>query len=390
MKRNNNYVLKKLSDVPYLMTFGQSQADLCRGVKLNETGEFLWNLLEKERNRDELVYELKKHYNITDADLTYITADLDNFLNDLLLRGILTDDENIIYKTEPDYCSYIRIAGLNLCLRGRKDDFFYTFESFACKKPDKIHQTITLINRSPEFKTGGRLLLKNNELSVTEYNDYYALLFPSASGFLCVHMSKDAGNADFYYTTPCISDTFREDIYHAIRLTFLYLALQHKMSVLHSASLLYKNHIWLFSGMSGTGKSTHTKLWHKLLNTPLINGDLNLISLKNNQAVVHGIPWCGTSEIFDAKTYTLGGIILLKQSPDNYVEELSCDKKALLVSQRLITPSWTEDMLDMNLDFTDRLLPHILVCRLHCSISDEAVYTIKNRIDGYLSETGTE
>ena len=35
------------------------------------------------------------------------------------------------------------------------------------------------------------------------------------------------------------------------------------MFALHSASLLYLEKAWLFSGPSGMGKSTHTALWKK-------------------------------------------------------------------------------------------------------------------------------
>ena len=387
MKRNDSYVLRKLYGIPYLMTFGQSRADLCRGVKLNETGEFLWNLLGRETDRENLISELEKHYK-TPEDNFSVADDLDNFLKELIRRGILEEDTYSHTDDSPPFM-YISIAGINLRLCGPSGAFYHSFESFRIEKPDKIHQTITLINDMPPNKINGTLLLRNNELTVVESADCYVLFFPSSPEIIEAHMSKDGKEARFYYIAE-INDTFRENMFHAIRLIYLYFIMRNDMSVIHSASLLYRNRLWLFSGISGTGKSTHTRLWHKLLDTPLINGDLNLISLKNNQAAVHGIPWCGTSEIFDTKTHELGGIILLKQSPDNYVEELTPDKKSLLISQRLITPVWTEDMLDMNLDFTDRLLPHILVCRLHCSISDEAVYTIKNRIDGYLSETGAE
>ena len=384
MKTNKNYVLKKLADVPYLMTFGQTQADLRRGVKLNETGEFLWGILKNGCSRDKLLSALQTHYEIADKDIASVSADLDSFISDLTFRGILTDE------TETDTWDlsemYLSIADVNMRMRGPSDAFYHSFESFRIEKPEKIHQTITLINNIPPDTINGELLLRSNELTVVESTDCYVLFFPAAPEIIEVHMSKDGSSARFYYNSE-LNDTFRENMFHAIRLIYLYYIMRHDMTVIHSASLLYKDRVWLFSGMSGTGKSTHTNLWHKLLDTPLINGDLNLISIKNGQAVVHGIPWCGTSEIFDAKTHALGGIVLLKQAPDNHVEELTPDKKSLLISQRLITPTWTENMLDTNLNFIDKLLPHILVCRLHCSISDEAVYAVKKRIDGYLSET---
>ena len=156
------------------------------------------------------------------------------------------------------------------------------------------------------------------------------------------------------------------------------------MAVLHSASLLYRDRAWLFSGHSGIGKSTHTKLWNDLLQTPLLNGDLNLLAIENGQPVIHGLPWCGTSKISDVHTYALGGIILLKQAETDFAEALSESQKQLLIMQRFISPSWTEEQQTANLRFAKELAPHILICRLHCTPSPSAVTAIKQTIDTYL------
>ena len=47
-----------------------------------------------------------------------------------------------------------------------------------------------------------------------------------------------------------------EEIFFAIRTIFLYNASFKGMYAIHSASVLYKDKAWLFSGHSGAGKST--------------------------------------------------------------------------------------------------------------------------------------
>ena len=49
MKQNENFLLKELAGVPYLLPYGQMIADHKRGLKTNATGVYLWNLLETER-----------------------------------------------------------------------------------------------------------------------------------------------------------------------------------------------------------------------------------------------------------------------------------------------------------------------------------------------------
>ena len=129
------------------------------------------------------------------------------------------------------------------------------------------------------------------------------------------------------------------------------------------------------------GKSTHTALWHDLIGTPYLNGDLNLIGIKDGHYQVYGIPWCGTSGIFTTKTYPLGGIILLGRASDDHLETLDDTLKTLRVMQRLISPSWTPEGLERNLDFAAELSREIPIFHLCCTKNPSAVDVVKAAID---------
>lgn len=171
------------------------------------------------------------------------------------------------------------------------------------------------------------------------------------------------------------------DIFHAIRLLYLYRAEFQNIFAIHSASVLYHGKAWLFSAPSGTGKSTHTALWQKYFHTPVINGDLNLITLKNNVPYVHGLPWCGTSGIFDTASYPLGGIILLRQSENDFIEELPAEEQILSVAQRFISPAWTPEQLNTLLSFSDELHDKIYIRRLHCTKKESAARLMQKEIN---------
>ena len=125
-------------------------------------------------------------------------------------------------------------------------------------------------------------------------------------------------------------------------------------------------------------------VWHSLIQVPVLNGDLNLLAMDNGQALIHGIPWCGSSGLSDTGTHPLGGIILLRQSPKDYVEQLSEDQKRLLVLQRLISPAWDGKLYGRSLRLVDALAGQILICRLHCTPRPEAVEVVRTEIHRYL------
>lgn len=388
MKRNNCYVLERLDGVPYLLPFGQAQADQKRGMMLNDTGEFIWNLLEREQDKEEIFAACAAHYRASSEELPQLKKDVESFLGQMTVWGVLASSTDFPTSTST-HVRYLSIAGFNLCLYGPDEAFSEEFNNFKINRndpPEMIHQTISVSFRDSLNHLNGQVLLRSEELVVIENENRYILLFPCARQIYEAQLSRDGSRATFYCQGPC-TDLFREDLFHAIRLVFLFLLDQNHMTVIHSASLLYRGKAWLFSGPSGTGKSTHTGLWNRLFRTPLINGDLNLLAVEAKKPVIHGLPWCGTSGISDTNTHPLGGIILLKQAADDYVEELSGHQKLLLIQQRLITPSWTADRLETNLRLVEQLIPHILVCRLHCTVRDNAADVMRERIDRFISET---
>lgn len=387
MIRNDHYILKKLYGVPYLMPYGQSIADLSRGIRLNGTSEFLWNLLASERTEQELINACSAYYAASEDELPELKTDLEMALKQLASLGALTETDDIP-TCLPTPSLALTIAGQRLQLHGPVEAFSDHFDAFRTDmptEPGRADQIISLQFDPPRQHKNGQILLRNRDLMVIDSIDRYVLIFPAMPQILEAHLSKDGSLACFYCEPP-LTETFRENLFHAIRLVFLYLISERRMGVLHSASLLYQDRAWLFSAPSGTGKSTHTGLWHRLLHAPLINGDLNILALEDGIPVIHGLPWCGTSGICDTHTYPLGGIILLRQAPSDLVEELSPDGKLLQVQHRLITPCWTTEMLNHNLDLVKRLISHILICRLHCTPSGKAVETIRERIDRFLEE----
>ena len=383
MRRNDQYVLKKLSGIPYLLPYGQTQADHKRGCRLNETGAFLWNLLEKDHDRENLITACAEYYGTTEEQLPSLAADIDRFLESMNASDYLVDNPKIP-SLKSASGKHIRAGNLTLKLIGTSEALSENFDLFVCNDTKEADQTVILHPCSPVRRVNGELLLRNDELTIIDAGVQYVLLFPNKTHIEEIHLSKDATLADIYYHPP-YTDTFREELFHAIRFPFLYLAQKHHMAALHSASFLYQGKAWLFSGSSGTGKSTHTNLWHDLFRVPLLNGDLNVLALENGQPMIHGLPWCGTSEICDPASYPLGGIILLHKAKEDRIEELSADTKRLLVLQRLISPNWTPQMLSANLDLVDELADRIYIARLHCTKNVSAVNVMKEGIDSYIA-----
>ncbi|MCM1325047.1 MAG: PqqD family protein [Bacteroidales bacterium] len=385
IRRNPFYALQEISGIFYLLPFGQMISDRGHGIQVNETGCYLWELLKDFRTMEEILSLCAKHYRTSAEEMPLLEKDLEAFVEKLLSCGVL---ENM-----PDFTTrqifpdrYLEIGGLIIRFSAPAEAFPPSFSPFLMNTSGEcpnFHLHVALHIGKPRRRINGRVLVRNEELIVMETEDSYILLFPAASQITEAKISKDAAKAIIYFTPPYRED-FCEQLSGVMRLVYLLLAGTHHMAALHSSSILYGGKAWLFSASSGTGKSTHADLWQDFLNVPILNGDLNLLAFRDKEPVIHGIPWCGTSRIFDTETYPLGGIILLKQAKEDFVEELSSDKKQLFLLQRLITPSWNRDMQKQNLQFVEKLSGRILICRLHCTPMPSAVETVLKTIKNFM------
>lgn len=380
LKRQDGYILEHICGKAYLLPYGQKIADLKKAVLLNETGEFFWNILESPRNMDTICELFAAHYELNEKEIPDLRSDLISFAKELLHSGIIIEDPMPLHLHK---AKDFKIAGQRIRISGPDETFYKDLIPFAITDDteiDSVDLEIDILPGAPKTHFNGTVLLRNKELVVIEYTNGYILLFPTLDRISEAYITKDGQYARIYCKYAFDEQT-RLQIFFAIRPCFLYKAQLSGCFAIHSASILYKERAWLFSGQSGIGKSTHTALWHELFDTPYLNGDLNLIGLQDQTPVVYGIPWCGTSNIFTTKTHPLGGIILLNQGTTDTVSELKPHEKIMQIMQRMISPTWSAPLLKRNLAFATTLAKKIPVFHLFCTKNPSAVQVIKKKID---------
>lgn len=91
----------------------------------------------------------------------------------------------------------------------------------------------------------------------------------------------------------------------------------------HAAVVSLDGKGYMFLGKSGTGKSTHARLWLKnIAGTELVNDDNPVVRLNDGTAWVYGSPWSGKTPCYKNLAMPLGGVVLLSQAPYNKIARL--------------------------------------------------------------------
>ena len=93
---------------------------------------------------------------------------------------------------------------------------------------------------------------------------------------------------------------------------------------IHSSVLVKDGKAVLCLGESGTGKSTHTRLWREHIEgTALLNDDSPIIRLVNGVPTAFGSPWSGKTPCYRNLHFPIAGFIRLSQAPYNKIHRLS-------------------------------------------------------------------
>jgi hypothetical protein len=100
----------------------------------------------------------------------------------------------------------------------------------------------------------------------------------------------------------------------------------HRQTVpVHASTVVCGGKAILFLGESGTGKSTHTRLWiDNIPDTELLNDDSPFIGITEDKKVyAYGSPWSGKTPCYKNEQAPVAGIVRLSQAPYNAIKRLS-------------------------------------------------------------------
>ena len=130
---------------------------------------------------------------------------------------------------------------------------------------------------------------------------------------------------------------------------------------------------YLFTAKSGTGKSTHTRLWREYFGdrAVMVNDDKPLLKITDSEVVAYGTPYNGKHRLGTNTSVPLKAICILTRSADNHIERITREQAYTMLLQQVYRPA---DMLKMakTLEFVDRLADSVKLYRLGCNMDSSA------------------
>ena len=152
--------------------------------------------------------------------------------------------------------------------------------------------------------------------------------------------------------------------------------------MLHGSAIAVDGVGYVFSAKSGTGKSTHSRLWRTFLGNraEMVNDDKPLIKVLNDgTATVYGTPWDGKHKLGKNIAVSLKAICMLERSRQNWIREADKTEIYPILLQQVYRP-YNIKAMDKTLDLVGRL--NVKFYRMGCNMDINAAELAYNAMKG--------
>jgi len=168
----------------------------------------------------------------------------------------------------------------------------------------------------------------------------------------------------------------------AVRMKYEPLALYRKLCgrflefdafLMHGAVIEYEGKGYIFTAQSGTGKTTHIRLWKERFGddkVTVINGDKPILRFQDGKVYAYGTPWNGKEGYGTNGRVELAGVCFLTRGEDNTICRIPAEQAVpLLFSQIMVFDSAD---LAKQMVLVDQFLSKVPSYLLRCNMDPEA------------------
>ncbi|MBP5336800.1 MAG: hypothetical protein J6Y63_04735 [Bacteroidales bacterium] len=204
-------------------------------------------------------------------------------------------------------------------------DRLHNYDPFEAAAGDAVLFKLEITNQLPAER--GEVLMRSAEQTgepvVGFYRSgegYLAEFAPSPSAPVCgvLEMSGDFREGRLFAEGSAADQAFA--VNNALMLLFAFASAPYAALEMHASVVTRGGRGFLFLGRSGTGKSTHSRLWlEHISGTELLNDDNPVLRIVDGVARVFGSPWSGKTPCYKAQDATVGAIVRLHQAPFNRI-----------------------------------------------------------------------
>ena len=218
------------------------------------------------------------------------------------------------------------IAGHRIRVEGDQKwiDAVTSLDGFAPFESDEEADPIAIFAATDE--DAPEMMQKQYESAAEGLTDSFGRY---SKGYLFVMMTQEGDSLCLWKEDGCQVVHFKGQfsprlVRFALWIAYGLCTVAHSTIAIHTSAIQYNDRAVLFLGESGTGKSTHTRLWREnIKGALLLNDDSPILRVIDGKPVIFGSPWSGKTPCYRQVCYPLAACVRLSQAPYNKIHRLS-------------------------------------------------------------------
>ena len=271
------------------------------------------------------------------------------------------------------------------------------YEPFATEPGDDPLFTLTIRAEIPPAlaevreQNGWELLMKVDDTapyySIYRFGDLtvfdFSLRENGIDGTLCMDMRTATGS--FY------SHRIRQAAFHlgtALMMMFTCFSAQRQTLLMHASVIRHEGKANLFLGRSGTGKSTHSRLWlEHIPGCDLVNDDNPVLRFLPDPAdgrmrlMVFGSPWSGKTPCYRNLSVPVRAVVRLDQAPENAIRRLTGLEAYASVLASCSAIRWSRPVMDAISASVEKIALETPCWHLDCRADQEAAQACARAVE---------
>ena len=155
----------------------------------------------------------------------------------------------------------------------------------------------------------------------------------------------------------------------------------------HGSSICVDGRTYIFTAPSGTGKSTHSRLWRELLrehDVVMINDDKPFLKVEEGCITAYGSPWPGKEGLGCNMSAPVEAICSISQGTKNVIREATPEEMYPIFFEQSLRP-FDKEGTENYLHTLDVLTRSVRLYKLECDISLDAARLSYETMAGKLS-----
>ena len=212
----------------------------------------------------------------------------------------------------------------------------------------------------------------------------YLFCISDASGHLCCRMeaSQDFGTCHVaLYGTEYTQLNY--GLNNAVMMAYAFSSADKQTLLMHASVIRCDGKGYLMTAPSGTGKSTHTRLWYdNIPGCDLMNDDNPVVRIVDGSPIVYGSPWSGKTPCYRNVQAPIGGIVRIKQQPYNSIRRLSPLESLSHLLPAMSSMKWDRRIYGATCDSISGLIEKCDIFELGCLPNAEAAHLCHDTLTG--------